>query len=142
MTLIDFYFHSDNKYRTACALSAKAVAQGLRVLIYPADTATADKLDELLWRAPPTGFLPHCRAGHALAAVTPIIIDPAPDSFAHDEVLLNLHPEWPPFFSRFQRLVEIVGTEENDRQAARQRFRFYRDRGYEIRSHDLSGLRQ
>lgn len=142
MTQIDFYTHAADKYQTACVLCAKALAQGLRVLIYPADAATADKLDDLLWRAPPTGFLPHCRAGHALAMVTPIIIDPAPASFAHHEVLLNLHPEWPPFFSRFQRLVEIVGTEEDDRQAARQRFRFYRDRGYEIRSHDLSGLHQ
>ncbi|RDJ93817.1 DNA polymerase III subunit chi, partial [Lacticaseibacillus rhamnosus] len=41
------------------------------------------------------------------------------------------------FFSRFQRLVEIVGTDASDRQAARERYRFYRDRGYEIRTHQL-----
>jgi len=53
-------------------------------------------------------------------------------------VLLNLRPEWPPFFSRFQRLIEIVSLDEQDRADARERFRFYRDRGYEIRTHDLS----
>jgi DNA polymerase-3 subunit chi len=41
-------------------------------------------------------------------------------------------------FSRFQRLVEIVGRDDEDREAARARFRFYRDRGYEIVNHDLS----
>ena len=56
----------------------------------------------------------------------------------HDEVLINLRPEWPPFFSRFQRLIEIVSLDEEDRSQARARFKFYRDRGYEIKSHDLS----
>jgi len=56
---------------------------------------------------------------------------------AHDDILLNLHTEQPPFFSRFHRLIEIVSAEENDRAAARERFRFYRDRGYEIHSHDI-----
>jgi DNA polymerase-3 subunit chi len=51
---------------------------------------------------------------------------------------VNLHPESPPSFSRFERLIEIVGTDDDDRQQARGRFRFYRDRGYEIHHHDLA----
>jgi DNA polymerase-3 subunit chi len=34
--------------------------------------------------------------------------------------------------------MEIVTREESDRERARARFRFYRERGYEIRTHDLS----
>ena len=37
-----------------------------------------------------------------------------------------------------QRLIEIVSLDDADVGAARARYRFYRDRGYEIRSHDLS----
>jgi DNA polymerase-3 subunit chi len=70
--------------------------------------------------------------------VTPIVIDYLGTAPAHDQVLLNLRPEWPPLFSRFQRLVEIVSLEDEDRRLARERFKFYRDRGYEIRTHDLS----
>ena len=80
----------------------------------------------------------HCTAGDKLAAVTPIIVDCEGTEPAHDDVLLNLRHELPPFFSRFQRLVEIVSIDEEDRRQARDRFKFYRDRGYEIRSHDLS----
>ena len=58
--------------------------------------------------------------------------------FEKDEVLINLRAEWPPFFSRFQRLIEIVSLDEQDRGQARERFKFYRDRGYAIQSHDLS----
>ena len=65
-------------------------------------------------------------------------IDHALDTPVCDEVLLNLRPEWPPFFGRFERLVEIVSAgDEDDKRLARERFKFYRDRGYEIRTHDL-----
>jgi DNA polymerase-3 subunit chi len=54
-------------------------------------------------------------------------------------VLVNLHRDPPPFFSRFERLAEIVGTDEDSVAAGRARYRFYRERGYELRNHDLSG---
>ncbi len=138
MTQIDFYFHVEDKLRTACTLSAKAYARGLRVLAYCADHEAGQKFSRLLWTAPPIGFVPHCTAGDKLAAVTPIIVDYEGKDPVHDDVLLNLRHELPPFFSRFQRLVEIVSIDEEDRRQARDRFKFYRDRGYEIRSHDLS----
>jgi len=138
MTQIDFYTHVEDKLKTACALAAKAFARGLRLTVHCPDPETAQRLDRLLWTTPATGFLPHCGPDDPLAAETPVIIDCGGDNLLHDQVLLNLRPEWPPFFSRFQRLIEIVSLEEADRAGARERFRFYRDRGYEIRTHDLS----
>ena len=138
MTRIDFYFEAEDKLQVACRLSAKAAQQKLRVLIYAPDEAQAQRIDKMLltWQA--TGFLPHCMTHSPLATQTPILITHDPEDTPHDEVLLNLHCEWPPAFSRFQRLVEIVGRDDEDRAAARERFRFYRDRGYEIVNHDLS----
>jgi DNA polymerase-3 subunit chi len=138
MTRIDFYTHVESKLHAACQLCAKAVAQGLRLLVYVPDGETARELDRLLWTTPAIGFVPHCAPDHALAGVTPVIISGESDALPHDEVLLNLHTEVPLFFSRFQRLIEIVGTDDADRQQARERFRFYRDRGYELRDHNLS----
>jgi DNA polymerase-3 subunit chi len=138
MTRINFYFEAEDKLQVACRLSAKAVQQKLRVLIYAADEAQTQHIDKLLWTWQATGFLPHCVTRNALAALTPVLITHDPDDTPHDEVLLNLHNEWPPAFSRFQRLVEIVGRDDADRAAARVRFRFYRGRGYEIVNHDLS----
>jgi DNA polymerase-3 subunit chi len=138
MTRIDFYFEAEDKLQVACRLSAKATHQKLRVLIYAADEAQAQVIDKMLWTWQSTGFLPHCLTRSPLAVQTPVLITHDPEDTPHDEVLLNLHYEWPPAFSRFQRLVEIVGRYDGDRMAARERFRFYRDRGYEIKSHDLS----
>jgi DNA polymerase III subunit chi len=138
MTQIDFYTHVPDRLRAACVLSAKAFARGLKVTVFCADAGTVQRLDRMLWTTPAIGFVPHCAPDDPLAAVTPIILDYHGENLLNDEVLLNLRPEWPAFFSRFQRLVEIVGLDEADRAEARERFRFYRDRGYEIRTHDLS----
>jgi DNA polymerase-3 subunit chi len=138
MTQIDFYTHVQDKRLLACRLSAKALEQGLRVLILTPDESDAARMGQMLWSIPATGVLPHCRARDPLAAMTPVIVDCDPGELPHDQVLLNLGTERPVFFSRFQRLIEIVSTDEADRLAARERFRFYRDRGYEIRSHDMS----
>lgn len=137
MTQIDFYTHVGNKLSVACRLAAKAYAQGLRVAVLCPDASTAQNFDRMLWAASPLAFVPHCHAGHPLAARTPIVVDHEGVAPSHDEVLLNLREEWPPAFSRFQRLIEIVSQDDADRASARARFKFYRDRGYEIRSHNL-----
>jgi DNA polymerase-3 subunit chi len=139
MTEVLFYTHVDDKLQTACALAAKALARSMRVLLFTADARMTDKLSRMLWSVPSTGFVPHCRCDHRLAPVTPVIVDHLSEPLIHDQMLVNLCDETPLFFSRFQRLAEIVSTDARDREAARSRFRFYRDRGYEIVTHQLGG---
>ncbi|MEQ1883128.1 MAG: DNA polymerase III subunit chi [Burkholderiales bacterium] len=138
MTEVFFYTHADDKLQTACTLAAKALGKGMRAMLYTPDAATSDRLSRLLWSLPATGFVPHCRASDRLAAVTPIIVDHLAEPLVHDQVLFNLRDETPAFFSRFTRLVEIVGRDEADVTSARTRFRFYRDRGYQIHTHALA----
>jgi DNA polymerase-3 subunit chi len=139
MTEVLFYTHVGDKLQTACVLTTKALARGMRVMLFTPDAAATDRLSRMLWSVPSTGFVPHCRCDHRLAPITPVIVDHLAEPLIHDHVLVNLRDETPPFFGRFQRLVEIVGADQSDREAARARFRFYRDRGYEIRTHQLGG---
>jgi DNA polymerase-3 subunit chi len=139
MTEITFYFNAPDKLATARALAGKAFASGRKLLIYASDAPTLAAIDTLLWTMPSTGFLPHCRASDKHAAETPVLLSDNPEAMPHHEVLLNLDRELPLHFSRFDRLVEIVSRDdEDDRARARERFRFYRDRGYEIQRHDLA----
>jgi DNA polymerase-3 subunit chi len=138
MTEIHFYFHVEDRLHTACALSAKAYSKGLRVYAFCSDAETGRKFDRMLWSTPATGFIPHCATDDKLAAVTSVIFGHQEVDPPHDEVLVNLRQALPPFFSRFRRLIEIVCLDEDDRRLARERFKFYRDRGYEIHSHDMS----
>ncbi len=138
MTQIDFYTRVPDKLHTACRIVAKAVGARMRVMVLTPDAGTTEELDRLLWSVPATGFIPHVRARHKLAAVTPVLIDHDLAGVEGDELLLNLRIDTPEVFSRFKRLVEIVSLDEDDAAAARERFRLYRDRGYEMRTYDLS----
>ena len=134
MTRVEFYVNVVDKLRKVAELSEQAVIRGRKLMVFTPDVDSTLKLEGVLWTHPPTGFLPHCRSDDVLAADTPVIVDWRAEPLVHDDVLINLRNEHPPFFSRFQRLIEIVGTDEADKAEARNRYRFYRDRGYEIKS--------
>jgi len=138
MTRIDFYFNAPAKAEVARKLAAKAFTAGQQVLIYTLDAALAQQLDTAFWTAQQLSFLPHVRCGHPLARQTPILIGADPDELASADVLISLAEEPPEFFARFQRLLEIVSGEEGDRERARQRFRFFKQRGYPLETHDLA----
>ena len=140
MTKIDFYTGSEDRLRTACQLSHKAMQNGLRVLLHAPDDTTADKLDKLLWHFPATAFMPHCHSHEADASTMPVVIGHG-EAFPHSELLISLHNECVTFFSRFERVIEIVGNDAEDAKLGRARFKFYRDRGYEITHTDLARLR-
>lgn len=139
MTRVDFYSNAEPKLQVACQLVAKAIQQTLRVVVYAPEENTARSFDKLLWTYQAIGFIPHCMTHDALASETPVVIAREDVAMPHHQVMLNLHLDSPPSFSRFERLIELVGVSDDDREAARSRYRFYRDRGYEIRHHDLSG---
>ncbi len=141
MTRIDFYHGATDKIQTACRLVNELHQGGRRILVYAPDETVAAQLDRQLWSQPATGFLPHCRLESSLASETPVLIGSSATSLTeapHHDVLINLDGELPPVFARFDQLVEIVGTADADRQPARERFKFYRDRGYALQTHNLS----
>ena len=47
-------------------------------------------------------------------------------------ILVNLGETVPAQFARFERLLEVVGNEDDELAAGRERYRFYRDRGYAL----------
>ena len=138
MTKVDFYTGTDDKLRTACLLCHKAIQNGLRVLLHTPDQATTDMLDQLLWQHPAAAFIPHCLSSDQAAAEMPVIIGHQREPFPHSELLISLHTTCLPFFSRFERVIEIVSQDDEDARLGRERFGFYRERGYEMRHFDLS----
>ncbi|MCC7326088.1 MAG: DNA polymerase III subunit chi [Burkholderiales bacterium] len=138
MTSIDFYTNVADRMGVVARLLTKAMAAYGSARVLTPNAETTDALDRLLWTAPATGFLPHCRMDAPVSAKTPVWIDHRLVHAGPAVVLFNLHAEPPPFFSRFERLAEIVGTD--DVAAGRERYRYYRERGYDMRMHDLSGF--
>jgi DNA polymerase-3 subunit chi len=138
LTTIDFYFNAPDRFQVACRLAGKAAGQKKRMLIYAPQPEAASRIDKLLWTWPAVGFVPHCAPHDPLAADTPVLIAADAEIPPGCELLLNLDVECPPHFERFERLLEVVGVDEAERQSGRGRYRFYLERGYKIANHDLS----
>lgn len=144
MTEIDFYILDQNtgnsRLNFACRLAEKAVSRKLEILINTETEADCSRLDELLWTFSQGSFLPHrpLNDRNRSDEGEPIVIGcgQEPENERWD-LMINLAPEVPEFFSRFHRVAELVDSTEEVRAAGRERFRYYRDRGYELRTHHI-----
>jgi DNA polymerase III subunit chi len=139
MTRIEFLHSAADRIQSASLWLQQAWGLRQRVLVYVPDRELATRLDRILWTQPALSFVPHCHAADPLAAETAILLTDQLDSPPQESCLLNLDNQLPPGFSRFERLIEIVGVDAADRLPARERFKFYRERGYAIDSRDISG---
>ncbi len=139
MTRISFLHGAADRIQSAAHWLQQAWGNRQTVLVYVPDAEQATRLDRMLWTQPALSFLPHCRHDADVAGETPILLTDRLDTPPHEGCILNLSNELPPTFSRFEHLVEIVSTHDADRLPARERFKFYRDRGYAIESRDISG---
>jgi len=138
MTRVEFFFNVPDKLAKAAELCEKAVAKGRQLTIYTESEAMNKALQQQLWQFSGTSFLPSGLPSEVNCEFSPIILDTNGERLLQDDVLINLQAQHPPFFSRFRYLVEMVGLDEADKVAARARFRFYKDRGYEIKTSDMA----
>jgi DNA polymerase-3 subunit chi len=144
VTRIDFYIlnrpTTDACQIYACRLAEKAVGQNTDVLINVPSAADAARLDELLWTFSQGSFLPHRlltdTAREDQGERVLIGCGTVPEAGPWD-LLINLTDELPEFFSQFQRVAELIGITEDSKAAGRERFRYYRDRGYDLHTHQI-----
>lgn len=141
MTRVDFYVlqpaAAGNRYTLACRLAEKALNQQHRILISVASDEELRHMDRLLWTFREQSFIPHGILGKADAALNPILLNTSADPADEHDVLINLCPEVPDYFSRFERVAECVDQDEKQKAASRQRYKFYRDHGYPMNSHKI-----
>lgn len=139
MTNIDFYVmtggDANDALAIACRLTEKAVRTGT-VYLHCVDKLQAATLQEKLWSFRPDAFIPHELASDREPRESVIIGHEEPPESFHD-ILINLANETPTMFARFARLLEIVPAEHNFREASRKKWRFYKDRGYPLKKHDI-----
>ena len=140
MTQIDFYILEDTSLAArsllTCRLTEKAWKQGHRVYINTASTRQLNELDDLLWTFRAGSFIPHAVYTEA-DPEQPIGLGHDIEPAGHDDVLVNLSRDVPAWFSRFDRVAELVEADEQARIAARERYRYYQDRGYTLNTHKL-----
>ena len=142
MTRVDFYILPDadeaRRQTYVCRVVDKAFRLGHRVWIHVPDPERARALDERLWTFRQDSFLPHERVTDGPAdADCPVLLAASDEPDDTRELLVNEHAEVPAFFSRFARVAEFINHDPDVRRLGRERYAFYRDRGYELHYHKV-----
>lgn len=135
MTRIDFYQISGDETTFTCRLIDKVYRRGHLIYVHTSTEEQAKTLDEQLWVFRPDSFIPH--ALQSLDSSAPIKIGHNHEPIEHQDVLINLSGEIPLWFSRFDRVAEVVPVDQNSRQSARKNYTFYKDRGYTLNYHKM-----
>ncbi|MEP7101019.1 MAG: DNA polymerase III subunit chi, partial [Burkholderiales bacterium] len=125
-----------------CRLVRKATRSGASVVLAGPAPALAH-IDRALWTFDDLEFLPHVMlkpdqpVAERLCATRVWLVQDASQT-THHEVLVNLGTEAPAGFESFGKVIEIVSADEEDRAAARLRWKHYASRGYAIRKHEVA----
>lgn len=143
MTQIDFYVLSEQSIEAThlfiARLAEKAFTSGHQIFIYTDQVEQANQLNQCLWTFRAESFLPHEIADHtrsSTASAINISEAQAPEALPKD-LLINLNEGVPDSFTQYQRVIEIVSQQPEQKQRAREHFKFYKERGFTPRSHDI-----
>lgn len=140
MPRADFYLIDKPRFRDdplllVCELARRAFAAEQPTLILARSPEQAEELDTKLWEFDEDAFLPHQLAGDEDDALTPILIvtpgvetDPRP-------LVVNLRDDCAP--GPFDRVLEVVSADEAERLGSRERWKRYREAGFEVTKHDM-----
>ena len=138
MTEVAFHFGAPNKLEYVGRLLRKAVAKGARLTVLAAP-AQVQYLDASLWATAPTDFLVHAvDDGGTPQPLCPVVLTSRVHAgLQGHSVLVNLTAAVPETFAQFERVIEVVSVDDEDRALARGRWKQYVQQGYEIQRHDL-----
>ncbi len=143
MTTIDFYIlgqtqHLD-RFSFVCNLVSKVYGEGRNIYIHTSNEADAKQLDDLLWTYKEEAFIPHNIIGDSEVPEAQVQLGWGEHPNHHHDVLINLSSPQPNFFSRFDRVLEVVIQDDEILKQTRQHYKFYKDRGYQVTYRDLRG---
>jgi len=138
---VDFYLLNSNQpqavWLVACRLLEKAYRRGHRVFVYCDNQRDAEHLDELLWTYKDDSFIPHNIQGEGPEPAPAVQIGYGVEPRGFNDILLNMAPSIPSYFSRFKRIIEIVAASEEAKTLSRAHFREYRASQCQMHTHNI-----
>ena len=140
MARADFYIlkGAATSARFSCSIANKAWSQGNSVYIMVNDTDEAHKIDDLLWTYQDVSFLPHARIDELDDRETSVVIGWPGTTPLEADVIINLTESVPECVTQYQRVIEIVAENSRHRDQGRQRYKRYREMGFDMFNHNIN----
>lgn len=143
MTEVAFHFNVPDKVNYLCRLLRKVTGTGKRALVLLPDGDLHD-LDSALWTFSQSDFISHTTGNdtQTIRNRSAVVLATQPCDVGHHDVLVNTLPDVPSGFAGFDRVLEIVGLEPDDRLQARARWKLYAQQGYAVQQYDVAQIQK
>lgn len=130
---LEFYAIEKPRFRgkpleLVCVLAQKSFESNTPVLLLVDSLEYAEALDELLWSYSDDAFVPHQIAGDPDDDDCPVLIVPPGVDTPARPLLVNLR-QLPADHQGVARIIELIPDDDSEKQAARQRWSAYKQRG-------------
>ncbi|GAB4393863.1 MAG: DNA polymerase III subunit chi [Gammaproteobacteria bacterium] len=142
-TQVDFYLlqnaiGKDACEQFACRLLNKIYRQNQQAAVLLTDSHSAEQFNDLLWTFNDISFVPHRLVTENNPA--PIVLGWSLDSFPADlhTLIINLTNQALVSTTTLQRIIEIVASDPNSKQAGRTRYRAYQQQAYTLHTHTIN----
>ena len=126
----------------ACDLAARCFRNKQRCLVFCENKLVAEQFDELLWQFPSNRFVPHNLFGEGPAGGAPVEINWQTPKQFNRPVLVNLAQKMPDFHQRFGQVYDFVPAQEQLKQQARDRYKYYRAAGNQMDTMPASSINE
>jgi len=139
MIRVEFHILSstgdDARMRHACQLIEQSYQLKKTVYLRVESSHATKTIDELLWTFRDHAFIPHeIMTAHSPSHPRIMVLigegDQPPAEFG--STVINLGHDIPTHQDGITRLIEIVGADPVQKQQARERYKFYRDQGFQL----------
>lgn len=141
---IDFYLLQPNanisKELLVCRITEKAYKLGHKIFIFCQNQEDTHNLDELLWTYKPDSFLPHNIQGEGPEPPPPIQLGYTTEPRGFNDILINMAPQYPSFYKKFLRIIEIVDSDDVSKENARKLYREYKKQGFNLNTHEIKTI--
>jgi len=156
MTNINFYVSKQDGFKHRLNITHKLIGYALKrnliIHIHTDNEVMSKQVDDSLWTADKNSFIPHQiimnseynkttpsnnMANSQNSNLNKVTISHEYEPLEKCDYLVNLSMQRPSFFSRFIKLAEIIDNSNDILSAGRERYAFYRDRGYNLAYHKL-----
>lgn len=112
--------------------------KGQKIFVHTESKYQAEMLDEKLWTQDPKSFLPHQLVGEDENTKPPIEIGYGQNPTIRADILINLADNVPDFYQPMKWIFEYAYGDDDKKEKARAKFRFYRQQNCMINHRKLS----
>ncbi|MCF7353880.1 DNA polymerase III subunit chi [Vibrio sp. CK2-1] len=125
----------------AVYLASYFASQGAKVYVNAQDKSQAEAIDEAFWQKEPEQFQSHNLSGEGPQYGTPIEIGFSQvKPHRNRQLVINMANDNTIFAQTFRQVVDFVPCEEKPKQQARERYKIYRQAGFEMQTINIKNV--